>query len=564
MLDDLYISQDPFFQLAIITILAGFLGLIMMILRQPLITAFIVLGLLSGPEALNIITKDNHMIDTLAHLGVALLLFMVGLKLDISLIKKLGLPALVVGVFQMIITTGAAMALALSFGFDLQDSFLIGFAFSFSSTIICVKLLSDKRAIDSLYGKMALGILIVQDIAVIFAMVVLAGLQQSDGQGLSIDSFIQIIVTIAILVGLTGIFIRYLATPLTRKLSQMPELMMIFCFGLAAFMAALCSFLGLSKEFGGLLAGVALASTPYHNIIAARLSPLRDFLLLFFFVSMGAHINLDALGGQIFIALGFSLFIIIGKPLIISLLMMVMRYRKRAALMTGISLSQISEFSLIFTAMLLTLDLVGSDVANIVTLVALITMGLSTYAIIYNEKLEAWIDKITPFVQDRKSELRDDVEQIPPKADVIIFGLGRYGTSIADALKDKDIGILGIDFDPQVIKEFTKKGMSAVQGDASDPSFIDNLPIANTQIIVFAFHHYITGILHADLRRTLSKSLREAGYKGQIITTSHHPDHDQDLYKHGIDIVLQPYEDAAKHGADVIFASLKSSETVQA
>lgn len=554
-------SENLFYQLAALLILAGLCGFCALKLHQPLLAAFIFVGIIAGPDVLAIVDTADTAIKALAELGIALLLFMVGLKLDLKLIHRLGPAALMTGALQIMLTAVFGGFIALLFNYDVISAIVIGIALSFSSTIIVVKLLSDKRAIDSLYGKMALGILIVQDIAVILAMTIVSSIAVTGGQFPGIAELGILGAKITLLLVFTGFFIRFIAGPLTRNLARAPELMMVFTLGFAAIMAAISHHLGLSKELGGLLAGVALASTPYHHVIVAKLSPLRDFLLLFFFVGLGAHIEFSHLGGQIGPALAFSVFALFGKPAIIFGVMVAQGYRRRTGFMSGISLAQISEFSLIFITMAVGSGLIGQQAIGVMTLVALITIAISTYAITYNNALFGFIETYLSFrFDDDKKQEEQGNDDTPANADydIIIFGLGRYGTAMAKEFQAQGKKILGIDFDPQAIAHAKQYDIPAIYGDAADPDFAAQLPLDKVHTIVFAFHHYITGPLITDLRRTLAKILREQGFRGHIAVTSHHPEHDIDLSRHGVDIVLNPFQDAALHGANYILTSLEN------
>lgn len=551
-----------FYQLAAILVMAGLIGFVAVQCRQPLIIAFILTGLLAGPDVLHIIgTQDSPVIETLAQFGIALLLFMVGLKLDIRLIRQTGAVTLATGGLQVSLTFVFGFLLALALGFELVISCFIGLALSFSSTIIVVKMLSDKRVIDSLYGRISLGILIVQDLAVILITVLVTMLLGGGEEGAAggVGTLFMIPLKALALIIATGVFIRYIANPLTKILARNSELMLIFCIAFAIFMAALCDTIHFSKELGGLLAGIALASTPYNNIIAARLAALRDFLLLFFFVNLGAHMSLTGIGEQLLPALMFSAFVLFGKPLLIMVVMYMMRYRKRTGFMTGLTLSQISEFSLILMAMGLSAGLVDQSALNLITLVGLITMGVSTYAIAHSSGIFNYLENHTALFRRGKGhdyQEEKQHEEMHKDYDVIIFGLGRYGSALARLFQKRGHDVLAVDFDPEAIENAQEIGISAVYGDAADPEFLTHLPLDKTQVIIFSFHHYMTGPLITDLRRTLAKALRERGYKGHIAATSHHPEQDKDLPEHGIDIVMGPFEDAAFHGMEQIMSSL--------
>lgn len=557
------IGSSLFYQLAAILILAGVCGAVAYILRQPLIVAFIAAGLLAGPDMLRVVAADDHTMETLAHLGIALLLFMVGLKLDLGLIAKLGRTAVLTGLLQIAITLVLGGAICLMFGFGFVESLLIGTALALSSTIIVVKLLSDRRAIDSLYGQISLGILIIQDIFVILVTVVI-GAMASAGGGFDAQGLGLIILKVAALAAAAALFIRFAAQPLSRVLASSPELMVIFAIGFAGMAAALCEYIGLSREMGGLVAGITLATTPLNNVLAARLMGLRDFLLLFFFVGLGAHMDLQGMAQQLLPALVLSAFVLGAKPLIVMVIMRATGYRRRTGFMAGITLSQISEFSMILMAMAAGAGIVGAESVSMITLVALITIGLSTYAIIYSERLCDFLDGRTAFFGKAAAAGAVD-EEIADKGksyDVIVFGMGRYGAAMAREFQKRGLSVLGVDFNPEAIRHAQAMGIPALYGDAADPEFPAHLPLAQAKAVVFAFHHYVTGPLTTDLRRTLAYSLRGHGYRGHIAATSHMAHHDHDLTRQGIDIVLMPFDDAARHAAEKIASSIGTDKAI--
>lgn len=556
------IAGSVFFQLVGILVLASLIGILAFKLKQPLIVAFILTGLIVGPGALNIVQEqDKETVETLAQFGIALLLFMVGLKLDVRVIKQTGAVALLAGVVQVFVTFILGAGLSLLLGLPLVASVFVGLGLSFSSTIIAVKLLSDRRAIDSLYGRVALGILIVQDLLVIVSTIAIAAIAGADAEGGAAAGmgYVMVLMKASALIIATILFIRYAAKPVTHMLARNTELMVIFCISFAVLVAAVSEYMHLSKELGGLVAGIALASTPYNNVIAARLTTLRDFMLLFFFAHLGAHIHLDGFFEMLPKALVLSAFVLIFKPVIITAIMGMLHFKKRTGFFTGITLCQISEFSLILLAMGNAAGLVDEKTLKLITLVGLITMGLSTYGIVYSGAIYMFLEKHIAFFrrEDKMHREEKQHDELKQNYDAIIFGLGRYGDAMARRFKDEGYNVLGIDFDPDVIKKARIDGIAAVYGDAADPEFSSHLPLDNVKIVVFSFHHYMTGPLITDLRRTLAKTLRDEGFKGHIAATTHHPEHDTDLSRHGIDIVLDPFEDAAYHATEQMVDILK-------
>jgi Kef-type K+ transport system membrane component KefB len=431
------LSHSLFFEISGLLVLAAGVGFVGHLLRQPLIVSFIAVGILAGPSALDI-TRSSEKISALSELGIALLLFLVGLKLDVKLIKSLGTVSLYTGLGQVAFTAIIGFLICLVLGFDAVVSLYIAVALTFSSTIIIVKLLSDKREVDSLHGQIALGFLIVQDIVVVIAMIVLSAIGIGTQSEASLGAIAGVFLAGGVMLAVVLIFIRYVATPLTETLARRPELLLLFAVALAASFAAVADYLGLGKELGGLLAGVALASTPYREALAARLAPLRDFLLLFFFIALGSKLQLTHVGGGIAASLVLSLFVLIGNPLIVMVIMGVMGYRKRTGFLAGLTVAQISEFSLIFMAMGVSLGHVDASALGLVTLVGLITIAASTYMITYSHQLYAICEPLVPSFERNGAPREPEAVHQSQEAryDVVIFGLGRYGEAIASRLKN--------------------------------------------------------------------------------------------------------------------------------
>ena len=541
-----------FYEIAALLVLAAAVGFVGLLLRQPLIVSFIAVGILAGPSVLDIARSDEH-IDLLAELGIAVLLFLVGLKLDLNLVRTLGPVALMTGLGQVAFTTIFCFLIGLGLGFDTTTSLYIAVALTFSSTIIIVKLLSDKREIDSLHGRIALGFLIVQDLVVVLAMIVLSAV----GVGAAADSALTDVLMVfgygALMLVAVGLFIRFLANPLVERLSRAPELLVSFAIGWAALLAALGHYLGFGKELGGLLAGVSLASTPFREAIAARLASLRDFLLLFFFIALGASLDLSVLGASIVAALVFSLFVLIGNPLIVLAIMGAMGYRKRTGFLAGLTVAQISEFSLIFMAMGVTLGHVADEAMGLVTLVGLITIAASTYMITYSHQLYDRVEPVLGVFERSSAGKEEDAWQ--PGADgydVVLFGLGRYGAAIGQQLRESGLRVLGVDFNPAAVRHARDQGFDVLFGDSTDPEFLAHLPLSGVRWAISAVPEHDTGITHDDPRRSLIRSLHDLKFSGEIAVAAHSDDTAGRLKQAGATLVLMPFRDAAAHAAEMI------------
>jgi Kef-type K+ transport system membrane component KefB len=554
-----------FYEIAALLVLAAGVGFVGLLLRQPLIVSFIAVGILAGPSVFNIARSDAQ-IDLLAELGIAVLLFLVGLKLDFNLVRTLGPVALVTGLGQVVFTTVFGFLIALALGLDARTALYVAIALTFSSTIIIVKLLSDKREIDALHGRIALGFLIVQDVVVVVAMIALSAIgvgAAAAGSGDSSNAVGDVLTVLgyglAMLVAVI-LFIRYVADPLVERLSRAPELLVSFAIGWAALLAAVGHYLGFGKELGGLLAGVSLASTPFREAIAARLASLRDFLLLFFFIALGASLDLSVLGASVGPAIVLALFVLIGNPLIVLIIMSFMGYRKRTGFLAGLTVAQISEFSLIFMAMGVTIGHVPDEALGLVTLVGLITIAASTYMITYSHQI---YDRMEPFlgIFERK-QLNSDAQDEGMHADqhdVILFGLGRYGLAIASALEKQGKHILGVDFSPEAVRFARERGLKALYGDATDPEFLSHLALDNAEWLVLAVPEHATGVTHYDPRKALLRAARDLGYTGRVAVAAHVDQDTHSLRDLHADLVLMPYRDAATAAARMILDGEPSS-----
>ena len=551
-----------FGEIALLLAMAAAAGVVGLILRQPLIVSFIAVGLIAGPSVLDVVHAHEE-IDLLAELGIAVLLFLVGIKLDVKLIRSLGTVSVMTGLGQVAFTAFFGYLIGLGLGLGHVTSLYVAVALTFSSTIIIVKLLSDKREIDSLHGQIALGFLIVQDLFVVFAMIALSAFGIGAGGDDGAGGVLSVLIAGVAMIGAVALFVRYLADPLTARLARMPELLVVFAIALAAMFAAAGEAAGLGQEVGGLLAGVALASSPYRETIAARLAPLRDFLLLFFFVALGSRLDLSMLGAHVTGAAVFSVFVLIGNPLIVLAIMGAMGYRKRTGFLAGLTVAQISEFSLIFVAMGVALGHVGEDALGLVTLVGLVTIAASTYMITYSHRLyavfEPWLGAF-----ERRGTPREPSgtgSRAEGHVDVVLFGLGRFGTAIGLRLQRRGVRVHGIDFNPDAVRRWWALGLRADFGDATDPEFVAELPLRGARWVVSTVPLHPTGLSAEDARHTLIQLVRAAGYDGRIAAASHGAAETASLTAAGADVILEPFQDAADRAVEILCGAVSEGRT---
>lgn len=544
-----FIIHDIFGEVVILLLIAAVIGALALKLRQPLVLGFIAVGILVGPSGLGWL-KSTNQIHLWAEMGLSLLLFVIGLRLDLQLIRTMGPVAILAGLGQVLATTLAGFAVALALGMPATTALYIGLALSFSSTIIVVKLLSDKHETESLHGRLCLGILIMQDLVAVLAMI---GLSAANGDT---AQFPLLQLAYLLLKGFGVLAVVWLMTfivlpRLLPMLARSTELLVLFAIAWALLLAFASDMLGFGKEVGAFLAGVSLASTHVREILGAKLSSLRDFLLLFFFIELGSGLEISALGNQLIVSLVLALFVFIVKPLVVTAVLGGMGYRKRTSFMTGIHLAQISEFSLILVTMARVSGHVSEAAVGMITLVGLLTIGISSQFIQHARRLYEWC---RPYlgIFERKTRHREDRAQAQAEqgesVDIILYGLGGYGTGIAEHLRAHGRGVLGVDADPQMIDAWQARGWPAIFGDAEDPDFAASLPLGKAKWVVSA-------IAEPQINLALARAVRHAGYRGNIAFTTRDRAEGESLLQQETGLLFVPFEDAAVQAVDLLIAT---------
>jgi Kef-type K+ transport system membrane component KefB len=539
--------ESAFLQIAATLAVAALFGTLAMVLRQPLIVAFIAVGILVGPASLGWVEAGNEL-DLLASLGIGILLFLVGLKLDPKLIRTTGPVALATGLGQVAFTSLVGFGIGIALGFDVVPAIYIAVALTFSSTIIIVKLLSDKRELDELHGRIAVGFLIVQDIVVVIALIVITALGDAGGDRVASQLIAVMARGIAFLVVLLALM-RWVLPALVGRIARNRELLVLFGVAWGIGLAGVGEWLGFSVEVGAFLAGFSLAATPYREAIASRLVSLRDFLLLFFFIDLGAKLEFDTIGGEIGPAIIFSLFVLIGNPLIVLVIMGAMRYRSRTSFLAGLTVAQISEFSLILVALGVRVGHVEDSILGLVTMVGLITIGLSTYLILYSKPLyERMAPLLSIFERDELNAGEQMHEDSEGDVDVIVFGGGRHGTLVTEGLQAKGMSVMVVDIDPDALRACQRRGISVMYGDAEDPEFLLSLPLHQVGWV-------ISTVRGPSIHLALLHGLRAAGYDGEIAFTAHDNLEAAKLKEENVGMVVAPFAIAAERLVSTVVAS---------
>lgn len=528
-----------FVELGVVIILAMVVAYIVYLLKQPLIVAYMFTGILLGPTVFNAIS-DKAVFDSFAEIGIAMLLFIVGLSMNIKHIKQVGRVAFMTGIGQVGFTALVSYAITRLMGYTHLTSAYIAVALTFSSTIVVVKLLSDKGDLDKLYGRIVLGILVVQDLVAIFILLLLS----------SKVSMGFAFVTQSIVIGLAfiaGIYIvsRYAFPKFLPTIAQSQELLFIFSLAWCFVLSIAFHFFHFSIEIGALLAGISLASTPFASQINSKVRSIRDFFIVMFFISLASHMSFDSIGDILIPAIILSLFVLIMSPILVLMVMGWMGFSKRNSFLTGTTIAQISEFSLIVIIIGAEKGHIGRDVVSLVTLIAIMTILGSTYVISFAPKLYPKISKYLKIFERKKLIDQYSHHDETLEYRVYLFGYNRTGYSVLKSLTKLKKPYLIIDHNPDIIMELVSKGIHCKYGDADDIELLAELDIPKMEMVV-------STIPDAETNMMLIGKIRSESKNCVIIMTAHHLNDALEMYEKGADYVILPHYISGDHAATII------------
>lgn len=517
------------FDLAVVILIAATLGILAKLLKQPILLAYIATGaLIAYLGFLNFTGQETFHI--FSNLGIMFLLFLVGLEINYTSLRLVGKTSLIVGLGQIIFTTIFGFIIAHFFGFELLPSLYIAVALTFSSTIIIVKLLSDKKDLNSLYGKISIGFLLVQDLVAILILVFLSGIESS--QTIVWSNLIFTVIK-GIVLFVAMLWLGRKALPFVfDRIARSQELLFLVSLMWVFAVAAIVGKIGFSIEIAGFLAGLALANSSENFQIASKIRPLRDFFILIFFVVLGSSIVFSDLSGITWPTIIFSLFVLVGNPLIVLILMGLMGYRKRTSFFAGITVAQISEFSLILAALGLKLGHITESVVALVTAVGIVTIAISSYMIIYNEKIFHYLSPLLS-VFEKKNAKEKFLGKHDGKKSIVLVGCHRTGESIALSLPKESLLI--VDFDPEVIERLKKKDFYCLLGDSSDEEIFEQINSNNAKLVISTSPDLEDNLALIENFRNLSKK------PPKLILRAETENEAKILYEKGVDYVLLPH-----------------------
>ena len=548
--------------IAMCVVAASLLGFVMKLTRQPLILGYVLAGVVIGPIGIRLIT-DNSQIATIAEIGLILLLFMIGLEIDLRKMLSAGRKVIVPGIVQFPICVGLGFlafkgmkAVGLSVGESAYAELYCAIAISMSSTMIVVKLLFDKFELDTLPGRITIGILVFQDIWAILTLAVQPNF--ADPQVLAL---LLTFVRGAVLVGAALLASKFVLPLVYRSAARVPELMLVislgWCFSVA--LVAAHPWVGLSMEMGALIAGVSLATFPYNVDVIAKVVSIRDFFITLFFVALGMQIPFPE-GNVLWVALAVAVVAVAVRYIGIFGVLYALRGGHRASLLSTINLSQISEFALVILSMGVSLGHIQHGTLTVVTWVfAFLAVG-STYAITYSHPLQGLLSRVFKAIGLRDLDKQHVEERDDVTHPVVMLGFFRIASAFMDEVlrKHPDLKplIKVVDFNPEVRERLSALGIAVVYGDVSNADTLHHANIHHAQVVLCT-------IPDAFLKGTNNKKLvslvRGLCPHAKVIVTAERPTHARELYDAGADFVIQPSALAGTSVAEAVQSGLKDA-----
>jgi Kef-type K+ transport system membrane component KefB len=532
-------------------------------LKQPLLLAYLLAGVLIGPQIGFGLISDQASIQTVSEIGLILLLFIIGLELDLNKLLAAGKPVVITGILQFPLCVGLGLAFFVPFGFHVGGGdfglLYVAVCLAISSTMIVVKLLYDKFELDTLPGRITLGVLIFQDV---WAIVVL-GVQPN----LLDPRFGKLLGSLGLgvlLVGATLVISKTVLPRLFRSVAKLPELVLIGSLAWCFIVCAAANGVGLSREMGALIAGISISTFPYNLDVVAKVVSIRDFFVTLFFVALGMEIpmpTMDVIG----LALLASAFLVASRLVVVFPILRALRQGHRTSLLPAINLAQMSEFSMVIAAIGLAYHHIDQKTVSLLIFVFAFTSVASTYLIGYSHPLQ---EALTRWL--RRAGVRDLDEQRPgatpvrPFAgkDVVLLGFFTEASALVHEYEMAGTPerphpmldrLLVIDFNPDVHAELTRRGIACQYGDVASMQTLHHADVHDARLVVSTIPDtFLKGTDNARLLRQARRLCPQAS----VVVTANRAARALELYEAGADFVFVSRLHSAAHMASLLVEGL--------
>jgi len=511
--------------------------------KQPLIIAYLATGVIIGPNiGLKLIT-DQASISTVAEIGLVLLLFVIGLEIDIRKMASGGTAALLAGALQVPICVALGLAFFWLLGAPTQPHnnalLYLAACMSLSSTLIVVKILNDKYELDTLPGRITLGVLVLQDLWAVAMLAV-----QPNILNPNLVPLLGSLWRGAVLVVGGFALSKYVLPYLFRMVAKAPELVLVSALGWCFFLAGAASLIGLSREMGALIAGVSLSTFPYNVDVVAKAVSIRDFFVTLFFVALGMQIQIPSLNA-LELALAASVFVIVSRVVVVPILY-ALRLGLRTSIVPAINLAQVSEFSIVIASLGVALGQIKQDVLTIVIITFAVTSVVSTYMINFSHPIQKILTSVfkTLGLKDLDASREEEAEQ--PHQPVIFLGFFRDTSSILYEFEHEGsakeahefVGkILVIDFNPTVLRELRRKNIKCVYGDIAHSDTLRHAGVEHAELVVSSI---TDDVLRGTSNLRLMKSVHNTAPNARVVLTTEHIPQALHFYEEGADFVFIP------------------------
>jgi Kef-type K+ transport system membrane component KefB len=544
-------DHSLFYQLTFVLLVAGLIALLVSLLKQPSVIAFILTGVLVGALGYSQIHQLSIFSD-LGEIGITLLLFMVGLELDMRRLKELGRVVIYTTIGHTLLAFILAFFLSQALHFSLAASVYTAIALTFSSTIIVVKILGEKGQMQSLAARIAVGCSIVEDF---MALIILLFIGNPSGGGTIINSLpgwqIAVITLVrALIFFLLLAFVSKKILPwLLKYLGRSDELLLSFSLAWALGLAAFASlpWVGFNFAIGGFLAGLALANSEVHWEIAARVKSIRDFFIIIFFIVFGSQLALGNIGRHLPAVVILSLFMMLANPLIILFLLGRQGYKPKTAFLVGVTTAPMSEFSFILVALANRAGQLDNQTAGILTVVGILSIGLSSYAISGADRLYIWLKPALRIFDRHLPDVEKNSDEVVLKNHIVLVGAHRMGQHIIRSLEKLDRPLVLVDINPEIVNRYTAEGFNAVCGDITEGYIQDQVNLSGARVVISTVPN-----IEENLALLEAIKRKSGKIKPKLIFSAQNEAEAKKLYDREIDYALSPHFIGGQHLAKIL------------
>src|SRR5215471_7453800 len=513
--------------------------------KQPLIIAYLATGVIIGPNIGLRFVTDQSSIATVAEIGLILLLFVIGLEIDVRKMAAGGTAVLLTGALQVPI----CVALGLGFFYVLGTPndpgnhalLYLAACMSLSSTLVVVKILNDKFELDTLPGRITLGVLVIQDLWAVAMLAVQPKILNPD-----LVPLLGSLWRGALLVVGGFAISKYVLPHLFRMVAKAPELVLVSALGWCFFLAGAASLIGLSREMGALIAGVSLSAFPYNVDVVAKAVSIRDFFVTLFFVALGMQITIPSL--QVLeLALAASVFVVVSRIVVVPILY-VLRLGLRTSIVPAINLAQVSEFSIVIASLGVSMrpQQISQDVLTVVIITFALTSVISTYMINFSHPIQGWLTTAFKAIGLKDLDAMPREEVAEAHQPVIFLGFFRDASSILyefehegspEESKQFIEKILVIDFNPTVMRELRRRNIRCVYGDIAHADTLRHAGVEHAKLVVSSI---TDDVLRGTSNLRLMNSVHTHAPNAHVVLTSDHIPQALRFYEEGADFVFVP------------------------